>query len=655
MSGQSRRAVLRLFGVAALAALGSALLFALCYARDNQYTAAGPQASSGVLMLSEEDLREHPLVYLTAGWELYQGKLLTPEDFAAGSILPDAYVLVGRYGGSEGRADSRNSLHGSATYRLSIVLPPQTESYLLEVPEIASAYRLYINGEEMAGTGRPEAGGYRAETGYRKVFVRCAGRMEVIVAAADDGPFDSGMVHPPAFGRVQAVEALLNIRFGLRFAGAALSAGMGLFHLGIWLLLQRHRSGADCLPLLYGALCLSFALCICDPVVKTLTATGRGWHVWKGLAFPAALLLATAVQSRVCGLRGWPAKAMTALGALVCGWAAVRPLMFHGGMNRMMAHSAVLTAYAWMTALFLLIASVVGVCSGSFGSEILLAGAVALGTALVMDRLLPLFEPMRLGRFVELAGGFFVLCAGAVLTVEIAEQFHLRLQLEARMEQVTHMLEAQKAYYPEILRKEEDLRQIRHDFHHHMAVIRELAAAGDSARLLAYAESLGERISPQGSAAYCKHYVIDMLLRIYAGLAAAQQTEFAAEASLPGTLPFADVDLCVVLGNLLENALEASQAVPREHRRIAVGIRCRRNHFGLMVENTFDGVMRKRGSRLLSRKRGGQEGIGLWSVRAVCQSYGGSAEWEIKENNVFRAELLLPMREGGKNHENRDL
>jgi len=590
-------------------------------------------------------LRERPVVYLTTGWEIYRDKLLVPEDFASDLFLPDEYVFIGQYGGFESKAGSGRGPHGSATYRLHVTLPLGTRSYTLELPEIYSAYRLYINGELMAGLGEPDKENYRAETGNAKLTLRTSGAMEIVVAVSDYSHYYSGMVYPPAFGYAGPVEKVLNTRFAVRAVAVALSLGVGLLYCGIWLLLRKDKERKDALPLHYAALCLCFALYICYPVVKTLWTFGSGWYAFENIAYPAMLLFVALIQNRVFGISDFTARMMTALGIFVCVWSFAVPLVLRSSLNLMMAHSFIMTVYTWIAAAYMLVSSVYGARKNAENARPLLVGAVVFGAALLMDRIFPLFEPIRFGWFSEISGACYVMMIGAIMANDVAGQFRLRLQLEGRVESVTRMMEVQKTYYPAILEKEEELREARHDFRHHMAVIRELADIGDLDKLKAYADSFDRRIGFAAGQAYCKHYVTDMLLRMYAGLAARQDTAFMVEAFLPETLPFDDVNICVILSNLLENALEASIRIPERDRRITVRLRCGMNRLGISVDNSFDGNLEPRGALFLSRKRSGREGVGIQSVRAVCARYGGSAMFGARENTLFHAEVLLPLSE----------
>ncbi len=84
---------------------------------------------------------------------------------------------------------------------------------------------------------------------------------------------------------------------------------------------------------------------------------------------------------------------------------------------------------------------------------------------------------------------------------------------------------------------------------------------------------------------------------------------------LPRQLPMPEADLCTILGNLLENALHASQKLPPEQRRVQVMAQMLSPAMlGLVVENRYDGMLKKQQGILRSTKHEGT-GIGLVSIR----------------------------------------
>ena len=109
---------------------------------------------------------------------------------------------------------------------------------------------------------------------------------------------------------------------------------------------------------------------------------------------------------------------------------------------------------------------------------------------------------------------------------------------------------------------------------------------------------------------------------------------------LPRQLAIPEADFCMMLGNLLENALHASQKLPPEQRQVKVLARMLSPAMlGLLVENRYDGVLKRQQGILHSTKHDGM-GIGLVSIQTAVSRYGGSMTVET-ENGLFRVNILL--------------
>ncbi len=124
--------------------LGSALCLSL-YVWDNKYTRPGAQPMDGLLTLTDEELEQTDLHFLIHGWAFYPGVLLTPEEWTAhGTEHYMIYTSIGEHT----RFDQPDGVtpHGYGTYVLTLELPEDPAQYGLELPEIYSAYRLYLNG-----------------------------------------------------------------------------------------------------------------------------------------------------------------------------------------------------------------------------------------------------------------------------------------------------------------------------------------------------------------------------------------------------------------------------------------------------------------------------------------------------------------------------
>ncbi|MDL2237293.1 ATP-binding protein [Christensenellaceae bacterium OttesenSCG-928-K19] len=620
----------------------SVFLFLVCYEYDNKYNTDTPQPKGGILLLDEKTLEQHPVLFLVNGWEAYNG-LLTPGQLHSDPLRSHKSIYIGEYTGFH-FGDTNLSPHGSATLVLNIAIPSSRRSYALELPEIYSAYRLYMNGELLCEMGDPSPDSYTARIGNRSVMFTAGDNIEIVLAMSDYSHVYSGLVYPPAFGEPEAVDRLLYTRFGIRVAVSVTALLLSVFYLAVGFYLRWRREPSNTPTLLYGLLCLCFLGYVCYPVIKTLIPGGLWWYTLENFCYCAMLLLAMLVQTRLCGLRGKLAVIFPAIGAAVCVCSLFTPAIAQGGQTAQDSWSAVISVYFILCAVYLTVTSLYGLLRGGVKSYVMLCGALVFDTALVMDRLLPDYEPIYTGWFSEWAGLVLVLCTGILIAQDVLRQYRERRALAENMDSMQRLMETQQAYYPLVLDQAEQARAARHDLRHHLAAVRSLSAEKDFSALDAYFEDLGMVAEPS-PVIFCGHPIVNMLLSNFAAQAESGNIRFTAYADIPGTLAFSDPDLFAIIANLLENAMEAVRVLPENGRFIEVGIRQALGSLIITVDNPYSGQVEENNGKLLSGKRQGQPGVGTASVRRIAQRYGGTAayHWEQTEpGGIFHAVVILP-------------
>ena len=207
---------------------------------DYHMIEAGDKVAVGVsggkdslLTLTDEELGQTDLHFLIHGWAFYPGVLLTPEEWAAhGTEHYMIYTSIGE----RTRFDQPDGVtpHGCGTYVLTLELPEKPAQYGLELPEIYSAYRLYLNGNLELQVGEPDLEHYQPRTQNRMLTFTGSGLTTILLAVRDDSHFYSGLVYPPALGTPLAVNLSRGLRLGLAVCvtlcgvlGAALAAYFG--------------------------------------------------------------------------------------------------------------------------------------------------------------------------------------------------------------------------------------------------------------------------------------------------------------------------------------------------------------------------------------------------------------------------------------------
>ena len=126
-----------------------------------------------------------------------------------------------------------------------------------------------------------------------------------------------------------------------------------------------------------------------------------------------------------------------------------------------------------------------------------------------------------------------------------------------------------------------------------------------------------------------QNQAVNGLLQEYAARARQDGVEFTARVDLSAHVPVDDLTLCIVTGNLLENALEACRRLTGP-RFILVQARWLDDHLMMLVENSYNGQIKKNGSRILSSKRDG--GLGILSIKRILNQPGD--EFDVDYNDT---------------------
>lgn len=200
-------------------------------------------------------------------------------------------------------------------------------------------------------------------------------------------------------------------------------------------------------------------------------------------------------------------------------------------------------------------------------------------------------------------------------------------------------------HYAEVENMYRQMRGWRHDYRSHIQVMKAHAAQGEWAALCAYLDQLENDLSTVDTVVKTGNPMADAILNSKISLARSKHIQVRADASVPVALDISELDLCVILGNLFDNAIEASLALPEEERLIRVYMEMKGEQLYISFTNlTAAGKREKREGRFRSTKGEGH-GFGLVRIDAIVERLGG---WLSRnsEEGAFTTEILLPV--GGK-------
>ena len=209
----------------------------------------------------------------------------------------------------------------------------------------------------------------------------------------------------------------------------------------------------------------------------------------------------------------------------------------------------------------------------------------------------------------------------------------------ARLQQESTMLQMESKRYEELRNYMEETSALRHDFRQHILVIRQLSGAGKFNELQDYLAQF-EDIADKSYAGYCDNAAVDAIASYYTTFAESQDTRIDWELTLPKDLPLKESEYCVILGNLLENALRAVKNLPKEQRYVnVISSLLSDTIIGISVDNPFSGKMKFKRNGLPRSSREGH-GIGLVSVLNTVKRYDGTMK-VTAEKHMFSVDIVL--------------
>ena len=186
-----------------------------------------------------------------------------------------------------------------------------------------------------------------------------------------------------------------------------------------------------------------------------------------------------------------------------------------------------------------------------------------------------------------------------------------------------------------------DVRQLHHDLKNHLLTLQTLS--GDDARLGAYIGQLLQRVEPYECLADTGNTLLDGLLTEKMQQARTMGVDLEVFVDFRAGGFLADMDICTIFGNALDNMLEAAVQLPEPDDRTAlVRGECTAGVLHLLFRNRFSGDLAWQQGRPMSRKGGPDHGLGLSSIQAAAAKYDGAMTC-FAEDGVFSLSVLLPV------------
>jgi len=217
----------------------------------------------------------------------------------------------------------------------------------------------------------------------------------------------------------------------------------------------------------------------------------------------------------------------------------------------------------------------------------------------------------------------------------------VRLGKKAEKRLALYQRELLDTHYAEVENMYRQIRGWRHDYRNHIQTMKAHAAKGDLQAISEYLDLLDTDLNTVDTVIKTGNPMTDAILNSKISLAKSKGIPVKADAHIPVALKISELDLCVIIGNLFDNAIEASLALPPERRMIRVYMDMKGTQLYISFTNFTAGKKLSKVGNLFRSSKGEGHGFGLVRIDGIVERMEGYISRN-SEDGAFTTEILLP-------------
>lgn len=205
----------------------------------------------------------------------------------------------------------------------------------------------------------------------------------------------------------------------------------------------------------------------------------------------------------------------------------------------------------------------------------------------------------------------------------------------------SYQRELMETHYREVDNMYRQIRGWRHDYRNHIQTMKAYAASGDLDAIKSYLDLLDEDLTLVDTVIKTGNPMTDAILNSKISLAKSKGIEVVADAHIPVKLKSSEIDMCCIIGNLFDNAIEAVAKLPVDKRVIRVYMDMKNTQLYISFTNFTAGKKLKKEGRVFKSTKGEGHGFGLVRIDAIVERLEGYISRN-SEDGAFTTEILLP-------------
>ncbi len=205
----------------------------------------------------------------------------------------------------------------------------------------------------------------------------------------------------------------------------------------------------------------------------------------------------------------------------------------------------------------------------------------------------------------------------------------------------TYQRELIDTHYQEVETMYEKMRMWRHDYRNHIQLMKALLSNGEIDKLKDYLDELDKDLNSLDTVVKTGNSMCDAILNSKISLAISKQIKVKVDAHIPVKLKMSELDLCVIIGNLFDNAIEASLKLPEEKRQIRIYMDMKKTQLYISFTNFTSVNKQTKVNNRFNTTKGEEHGLGLVRIDSIIDRLDGYLSRN-SEDGAYTTEILIP-------------
>ncbi|MFT5872300.1 MAG: two-component system sensor histidine kinase AgrC [Clostridium sp.] len=222
------------------------------------------------------------------------------------------------------------------------------------------------------------------------------------------------------------------------------------------------------------------------------------------------------------------------------------------------------------------------------------------------------------------------------------------IELEYKFKIVDTQIEIQKQNYKTLNESIKNYYAFKHDIRHHLLAIKSMMDAENYVEASEYLDKFNENEISQNIGTLCKNFTVDSILKYYMGIATTYNIDFKVRVNIPQDINIDNLDLSIVIGNCVENAIEAcNKIIDKSQKYIYIKAEIKGFNLVIKINNTFNGQVVKVDKIIKTSKEMQEHGIGLSNVRKIAEKYNGFFDVKYTEYK-FEVNIVMNFKDSSE-------